>query len=130
MRSDGTLSTVKPSQLCAARITVVRGCVTGVFIVLPVFLLCYLCFSCTCTNVLFALMIKVVSARRHARVHTCIMPSSSERSCVPTPLYNTQSLLHNSNFVVAAASKEEKCFKPISLFVYIVKLPIKSHKRQ
>jgi len=25
MRSDGTLSTVKPSQLCAARITVVRG---------------------------------------------------------------------------------------------------------
>ena len=25
MRSDGTLSTVKPSQMCAARITVVRG---------------------------------------------------------------------------------------------------------
>ena len=27
-------------------------------------------------------------------------------------------------------SKGEKCFQPISLFVYIVKLPIKSHKRQ
>ncbi len=25
MKSDGTLSTVKPSQMCAARITVVRG---------------------------------------------------------------------------------------------------------
>ena len=28
------------------------------------------------------------------------------------------------------SSKAEKCFKPISLFVYIVKLPIKSRKRQ
>ena len=27
-------------------------------------------------------------------------------------------------------SKAEKCFKPISLFVYIVKLPIKSRERQ
>ena len=27
-------------------------------------------------------------------------------------------------------SKAEKCLKPISLFVYIVKLPIKSRKRQ
>ena len=27
-------------------------------------------------------------------------------------------------------SKAEKCFKPTSLFVYIVKLPIKSRKRQ
>ena len=45
MRSDGTLSTVKPSQLCAARITVVRGCVTCVFIVSPAFLLYMVQFS-------------------------------------------------------------------------------------
>ena len=32
-------------------------------------------------------------------------------------------------FNALSHSKEEKCFKPISLFVYIVKLPIKSRKR-
>ena len=33
MRSDGTLSTVKPSHLCAARITVVRGSILFYFFI-------------------------------------------------------------------------------------------------
>ena len=33
-------------------------------------------------------------------------------------------------FFYPVENKAEKCFKPISLFVYIVKLPIKSRKRQ
>ena len=55
------------------------------------------------------------------------VPNDDQRCC-----WHSYDDMEKTGFYIDASggSKAEKCFKPISLFVYIVKLPIKSRKRQ